>query len=98
MQVALPHMKQRSAGRIVTIASIGGLVAIPHQAPYSASKFALVGLSDTWRDELAKDGIRITSVCPGLMRTGSQCGLVQLSEPFLQGFCRALEGRLLLLA
>ena len=98
MQAALPHMKQRGAGRIVNIASIAGLVAIPHLAPYSARKFALVGLSDAWRDELAKDGIRITTVCPGRMRTGSQCGLVQLSEPFFQGLCRALEGRLLLLA
>ncbi len=40
------HLKQWGAGRIVKIASIGGLVAIPHLAPYSASKFALVGLSD----------------------------------------------------
>jgi NAD(P)-dependent dehydrogenase (short-subunit alcohol dehydrogenase family) len=72
MQSALPHMKARGKGRIVNVASIGGLVAIPHLAPYSASKFALVGLSDAWRDELAKDGIRITTVCPGLMRTGSQ--------------------------
>jgi short-subunit dehydrogenase len=72
MEAALPHMKQQGAGRIVNIASIGGLVAIPHLAPYSASKFALVGLSDAWRDELAKDGIQITTVCPGLMRTGSQ--------------------------
>jgi short-subunit dehydrogenase len=67
----LPSMKARGAGRIVNIASIGGKVAIPHLLPYTASKFALVGLSHGLRAELAKDGIVVTTVCPGLMRTGS---------------------------
>ncbi len=58
-------------GRIVNISSIGGRIAIPHLVPYSASKFALVGLSDGLRTELAKEGIYVTTVCPGLMRTGS---------------------------
>jgi NAD(P)-dependent dehydrogenase (short-subunit alcohol dehydrogenase family) len=71
MRAVLPHMRQRRAGRIVNIASIGGLVAVPHLAPYCSSKFALVGLSDAFRAELRKDGIRVTTVCPGLMRTGS---------------------------
>jgi short-subunit dehydrogenase len=55
----------------VNIASIGGLVAIPHLLAYSASKFAEVGLSLGLRSELGKDGIVVTTVCPGLMRTGS---------------------------
>jgi short-subunit dehydrogenase len=55
----------------VNIASIGGKVAVPHMAPYSASKFALVGLSDAFRSELARDGIKVTTVSPGVMRTGS---------------------------
>ena len=67
----LPRMRARGAGRIVNIASIGGKVAIPHLTPYSASKFALVGLSEALRAELRKDGIYVTTVCPGLMRTGS---------------------------
>jgi NAD(P)-dependent dehydrogenase (short-subunit alcohol dehydrogenase family) len=71
VQAVLPHMKRRRAGRIVNIASIGGLVAVPHLAPYTASKFALVGLSDALRAEVRKDGIFVTTVCPGLMRTGS---------------------------
>jgi NAD(P)-dependent dehydrogenase (short-subunit alcohol dehydrogenase family) len=71
IEAVLPHMKRRRAGRIVNIASIGGLVAIPHLAPYTASKFALVGLSDALRAEVRKDGIFVTTVCPGLMRTGS---------------------------
>jgi len=71
LQEVLPHMKSRGAGRIVNIASIGGKVAVPHLLPYVASKFALVGLSEGLRPELAKDGIYVTTVCPGLMRTGS---------------------------
>src|SRR3954470_2717491 len=68
---ALPHLRKRETGRIVNISSIGGRIAIPHLVPYSASKFALVGLSDGLRTELAKEGIYVTTVCPGLMRTGS---------------------------
>ena len=68
----IPHMRRAGGGRIVNIASIGGKVAVPHLAPYSASKFALVGLSDAFRAELAGDGICVTTVTPGMMRTGSQ--------------------------
>lgn len=71
IDAVLPHMRSRRCGRIINIASIGGLIAIPHLAPYSASKFALVGYSNAVRAEVAKDGIRVTTVCPGLMRTGS---------------------------
>jgi NAD(P)-dependent dehydrogenase (short-subunit alcohol dehydrogenase family) len=67
----LPEMRRRQSGRIVNISSIGGKISIPHLVPYSASKFALVGLSKGLRAELAKDGIVVTTVCPGLMRTGS---------------------------
>lgn len=67
----LPQMRKRSEGRIVNIASIGGKISVPHLVPYSASKFALVGLSEGLRAELAKDGIRVVTVSPGLMRTGS---------------------------
>ena len=68
---ALPHMRRQGEGRIVNVSSIGGRVAVPHLVPYSASKFALVGLSDGLRVELARDNIVVTTVCPGLMRTGS---------------------------
>ena len=67
----LPAMRQRREGRIVNIASIGGKMSVPHLLPYNASKFALVGLSEGLRAELMKDGIIVTTVCPGLMRTGS---------------------------
>lgn len=68
---ALPLMRAHGGGRIVNIVSIGGKVSVPHLTPYSASKFALGGLSEGLRAELAKDGIRVTTVYPGLLRTGS---------------------------
>ena len=71
IMAALPGMRQRRTGRIVNITSIGGKVSVPHLVPYSASKFALVGLSKGLRAELMKDGIKVTTVVPGLMRTGS---------------------------
>jgi short-subunit dehydrogenase len=67
----IPGMRARRSGRIVNIASIGGKLAVPHMAPYCASKFALVGLSSALQSELAGDGVRVTTVCPGMMRTGS---------------------------
>jgi NAD(P)-dependent dehydrogenase (short-subunit alcohol dehydrogenase family) len=67
----LPHMQRGGARRIVNISSIGGKIAVPHLLPYNASKFALTGLSEGLRAELIHAGIRVTTVCPGLMRTGS---------------------------
>jgi short-subunit dehydrogenase len=67
----LPEMRKRGEGRIVNISSIGGKIAVPHLLPYCASKFALVGFSEGMRAELLKDGVAVTTVCPGLMRTGS---------------------------
>jgi short-subunit dehydrogenase len=67
----LPSMKTRGSGHIVNISSIGGKVAVPHMLPYSASKFALVGFTEGLRAEAEKHGIAVTSVAPGLMRTGS---------------------------
>ncbi len=71
IQACVPAMRRRGFGRIVNISSIGGRVAVPHLAPYCASKFALAGLSDAIRAELSQYGIRVTTVYPGLMRTGS---------------------------
>ena len=67
----LPCMLHRGRGRIVNISSIGGKIAVPHLIPYCASKFALAGLSDGLRSELLSKGISVTTVYPGLMRTGS---------------------------
>ena len=74
-RAALRHLCAPTNGpggsRIVNVASIGGLAAAPHMLAYCASKFGLVGLSDGLRVELRRHGVLVTTVCPGLLRTGS---------------------------
>jgi len=67
----LPSMRQRKQGSIVNITSIGGKVSVPHLLPYSCAKFAAVGFSEGLRSELAPEGICVTTIAPGLLRTGS---------------------------
>jgi NAD(P)-dependent dehydrogenase (short-subunit alcohol dehydrogenase family) len=67
----LPHMRSEGAGRIVNITSIASDVAVPHLLPYVGAKYAKLGFSDGLRAEVAADGIVVTTVVPGLMRTGS---------------------------
>ena len=75
---ALPHLRTQQPlsgscrASIVNIASIGGKIAVPHMLPYTAAKFALVGFSEGLHAELRHKGIRVTTVCPGLMRTGGE--------------------------
>ena len=67
----LPQMLERKTGAIANITSLGGKIAVPHLLPYTASKFAAVGFSQGLGIELASKGICVTTVVPGLMRTGS---------------------------
>ncbi|GGL94756.1 ketoacyl reductase [Deinococcus aerolatus] len=69
-RLALPELRRRG-GRVLLVSSVGGRVAVPHLAPYSVSKFALTGLGQALRAELAGDGVGVTTVCPTVMRTGS---------------------------
>jgi short-subunit dehydrogenase len=66
-----PEMVRRRSGHIVNVTSIGGKVSVPHLLPYGAAKFAAVGFSEGLTAELAQYGVRVTTVAPGLMRTGS---------------------------
>lgn len=67
----LPGMRERKRGRIGLITSVGGLVSVPHLLPYCSAKFGAVGFSRGLRAELAGSGVSVTTVTPGLMRTGS---------------------------
>ena len=71
-KAALPYLLGRNAGAIVNIASVGGKVAVPHLLPYVAAKFALTGFSEGLHAEIRHKGVRVTTVCPGLMRTGGE--------------------------
>lgn len=79
----LPEMRARRYGRIVNVTSIGGKASIPHLMPYSGAKFAAVGFSEGLRAELAGSGVLVTTIVPGLMRTGS----------FLNAFARGQRAR-----
>ena len=65
---ALPYLNE-TRGRIVNIASLGGLLAIPFNTSYVASKFAMIGFSDSLRMELEQAGVSVTAVCPSLVVT-----------------------------
>ena len=69
MQAVLPHMRAQRGGRIVLISSIGGVIGIPFQAYYSASKFALEGFAESMAYEVAPFGVHITLVQPGNIAT-----------------------------
>lgn len=68
---ALPHLKLRRGARIVNVSSIGGEIAVPHLLPYSCGKFAVTGFSEGLQAEVARHGVRVVTVVPWLMRTGS---------------------------
>lgn len=67
----LPKMQEQRSGHIVNVTSIGGKVAVPHLLPYVAAKFAITGFSEGLSAELAGSGVKVTTIIPGLMRTGS---------------------------
>jgi NAD(P)-dependent dehydrogenase (short-subunit alcohol dehydrogenase family) len=71
VKAALPSLLRARRGRIMNVASIGGLLPVPHMLPYVASKAALVAWSEGLRTELAGSRVTVTTVCPALMRTGS---------------------------
>jgi short-subunit dehydrogenase len=67
----LPSLLERNRGQIVNITSIGGKVCMPHLLPYTSAKHAATGFSEGLRSELNQTGVKVTTIAPGLMRTGS---------------------------
>jgi len=65
---ALPYLKE-TRGRIVNISSLGGMLAIPFNTSYVASKFAVIGFSDSLRMEVEQAGVSVTAICPFLVVT-----------------------------
>lgn len=69
IRAAVPHMKARGHGRIVSMSSVAGLVALPERAAYSASKAAIIGMTRSIAHDLAPHGITVNCICPGSIRT-----------------------------
>jgi NAD(P)-dependent dehydrogenase (short-subunit alcohol dehydrogenase family) len=77
---AARHMLSRGDGRIVNVASVGGIMAVPYSAGYCASKAAVVGLTRSLALELSPRGIRVNAICPGFVDT-----------PMTQPYFKSLE-------
>ena len=69
LQAALPYMRKRRNGHLMAVTSMGGLMAVPGMSAYCASKFAVEGLLESLRKEVASFGIHVTAVEPGSFRT-----------------------------
>jgi short-subunit dehydrogenase len=74
-QGLLPAMVEQNRGHLINIASASGLVGVPAFVAYGTSKFAVVGYSDGIRNELRESGIRVTTVCPGIVDTPMKSNL-----------------------
>jgi len=68
-KAALPHLRTQKRGRIINVASIAGKEGFPNLAHYSASKFAVVGFTNALAKEVAREGITVNAICPGIVRT-----------------------------
>jgi short-subunit dehydrogenase len=69
LQAVLPHFREKRSGRIVLVGSLAGILAIPFQTHYSATKYAIEGLTEGLRQELHGFGIKVSAVRPGDIRT-----------------------------
>jgi NAD(P)-dependent dehydrogenase (short-subunit alcohol dehydrogenase family) len=69
IQAVLPKMRERRAGHIVNISSTGGIITVPGLSAYHGTKFAILGMTDTLAQEVARFGVRVTSVLPGVYDT-----------------------------
>ncbi|MBV8083768.1 MAG: SDR family oxidoreductase [Chloroflexi bacterium] len=93
-----PGMVERRGGAIVNITSVGGWASVPHLLPYSCAKFAQVALSQGLRAELDRYSVRVLTVSPGLMRTGSYINAYMRSRQHAEFTWFALSSALPLLS
>lgn len=64
---AVPAMKRQRAGCIINIGSVASRLAFPRRSPYSATKYGVIGLTETWATELGPHGIRVNAILPGIV-------------------------------
>ena len=76
MQVAIPVMKRQGSGTIINISSVAGHIALPQQAAYSATKFAMNAIGHAAGVELSESGVKVMTVCPGYINTNFRSNTV----------------------
>lgn len=84
-QAVAPHLREQGSGHIVQLSSISGLIGIPTQGLYAASKFALEGMSETLANELEPFGVNVTLVEPRMYATdfiGQSMHLAELTDTY----------------
>ena len=81
LQAALPYMREQGRGTIINFSSIGGLMGLPFQPFYSASKFAIEGLSEALRMELKPFNIRVIVINPGDFHTSNTANRTNITVP-----------------
>ena len=81
IQLVAPHMRKRRSGTIVNVSSIGGKMPLPWMTLYSASKYAVTGLTEGLRMELRADGVKTLLACPGYVTTGFQQNVLTGQAP-----------------
>ncbi len=81
IQLVVPHMRARRSGMVVNVGSIGGKVPLPWMTIYSASKYAVGGLTEGLRMELRGDNVKAMLVCPGYVKTGFQRNVTSGKSP-----------------
>ncbi len=93
-QAVLPTLRRQGSGTLVNISSMGGLVAIPFQGLYSASKFAVEGMTESLRMELRPYGVKVAMIEPGDFRTGftaeRRMAAAAAEGPYKQALCTAV--------
>ncbi|MBR8740187.1 SDR family oxidoreductase [Nocardiopsis sp. MG754419] len=80
-RAAVERMRAAGGGTLVNVTSIGAYLSVPHMLPYSVAKHAWAALSEGLAAETGGTGVRVTTVAPGLMRTGSHKGVVFSGDP-----------------
>ena len=96
VKAVLPYMREQRSGYIVNFSSIGGLVGLPFQAFYSASKFAIEGFSEALRFEVKPFNIKVSVIEPGDFKTNftqnrKKTALAQEDEAYKERFLRCLS-------
>ena len=81
-QLVIPAMRHRRSGIIVNISSVGAYVAPPWAAAYSSFKVAFRSMTDSLRVELRRDGIRVVTICPGIVDTKFRQNVLGGVPPF----------------